>query len=405
MTLDNAMPALAVILNEDRLSEAFGESLRADSLRYKPGVSAVARLHDGSGRARWVAAYAPGHTAKLDKLRRRAAMDGAALCSVVAPPSPVLAPTSSAASPSPPLAEGGQVLTSGPVELDYKLWRPLRKLRAEGFLLPTTVLNYNPSRRLVLSLQHGREPVVTKITVGSASVPPSLLESLAAAGVPVLCQVNPGLPESRHVSYYPWYGQGNLKDGLRDGSSGVGSVRAAGAALAALHAQPLPTSASCRVRAMAAAEAESKLADTAGNLTELVPHLASWLHSAATRIRSALPNGDQPVLLHGDFSSDQILTGPESLRIIDLDRWGSGPAVADLGGFVAEEIAHPSGLPQTDIIAALLDGYTGRVNEPALAAWTAFHLYCRLSEPFRSCSPDWRNQIAQRLECIDGLVP
>lgn len=388
MITDNRLPALAVVLDQDRLSEAFGASLRADSLRYKPGVSVVARVH-GSEQTGWVAGYAPGHTAKLHKLRHRAAADGAVLRSVT------LASATAA---------GGELIM-GPISLDYKLRKPLRSLSTDRTPadVANAVLNYNPNRRLVLALHHRLAPVVAKVTAGRAPVPSALLDTLAAGGVPVLPQVHPvGLPESRHISYYPWHGSGNLRENLANGTAGVESIRQTGAALAALHAVPLPAGGAIAIRHTAAAEAELKVTAVVKDLAGLLPRFAERVHAVADRTVSALPEVDRHVLLHGDFSSDQVLGGPDNLRIIDLDRWGRGPAAADLGSFVAADMADPSGMPQDQLLGALLDGY-GPVDEASLTAWTAFHLYCRLAEPFRSCSPSWPEQIVQRLEQIDGL--
>jgi hypothetical protein len=61
-------------------------------------------------------------------------------------------------------------------------------------------------------------------------------------------------------------------------------------------------------------------------------------------------------------------------------------------------------LPRT---AALLNGYgTGpdTVNESEVLAWTAFYLLNRLREPFRACSPNWRQHMDDRLGMIEEVL-
>lgn len=391
---DDRLPALAVVLDPDLFSSTFDEALRVDNLRYKPGVSLVARA-TGHGQTRWVVSYASGHTAKLDKLLRHADADGTTLCAKTVPGSP------------------GHTIVMGPITSDYKLRKPLRALAAsDAFSAPgSRFLNYNPHRRLVVSLQHHGQPLVAKISASSAPVPRHLLDALAAADVPVLQQTQPeGLPANRHVSYYPWHGKHNLKDSLRAGTAGTESICRAGVALAALHAQSLTASPGTYPPSTTASRAPHKLTRMAEDVSDLLPHLSTELQLMAGRIVNVLPSKEPQVLLHGDFSSDQILgnfcadqTTDVDLRLIDLDRWGLGPATSDLGSFAAAELTDPSGLPHTDVMESLLNGY-GHVDVSALNAWTAFHLYCRLTEPFRSCSPQWQEQIRLRLHHIGEFL-
>ena len=78
-----SLPALAAVLDPGRLTELFGHQLggplRTSHLRYKPGVSVVARVDAGTtGAVHWVAAYAPAGDGgdKLEKVLARAARDG-----------------------------------------------------------------------------------------------------------------------------------------------------------------------------------------------------------------------------------------------------------------------------------------------------------------------------------------
>jgi len=70
--LDPELPALAVVLDTDRLSALFGQVLQADYLRYKPGHSVVARVRFDDGRLGWLAGFSPGQWVKAAKLAQRA---------------------------------------------------------------------------------------------------------------------------------------------------------------------------------------------------------------------------------------------------------------------------------------------------------------------------------------------
>ncbi len=239
-----SLPALAAVLDPGRLTELFGHQLggplRTSHLRYKPGVSVVARVDAGTtGAVHWVAAYAPAGDGgdKLEKVLARAARDGR--------PAPVLV----ADVPGRP----GHRLAVGTISTDPELRRALavlgpdraRRLGQPGD--PARLLRYNPRRRAVLTgADSGGAGRVTKLTAGPAPADPVLLTRLAAAGIPVLAPVPvPGLSVSPHVLHYPWFGDGDLAaraaapDGPGPGTGPGGPVlqaaAAAGTALAQLH--------------------------------------------------------------------------------------------------------------------------------------------------------------------------
>ncbi|HEX2247789.1 MAG TPA: hypothetical protein VHH13_09595, partial [Arthrobacter sp.] len=54
--IDADLPALDAVMDPARLSALFGRPVSADHLRYKPGVSVVARIAGRDGPA-WIAGY------------------------------------------------------------------------------------------------------------------------------------------------------------------------------------------------------------------------------------------------------------------------------------------------------------------------------------------------------------
>jgi aminoglycoside phosphotransferase (APT) family kinase protein len=108
------------------------------------------------------------------------------------------------------------------------------------------------------------------------------------------------------------------------------------------------------------------------------------------------PHGPQHVLVHGDFSADQVLVDGPAIRIIDFDRARTSDPARDLGSFAAvEDIADAAGaVPvaggrQT---AQLIDGYReagGHVSQARVEAWAAFRLFLNSVDPFRNRASDW----------------
>ncbi len=396
--VDRELPAVDVLFDARRLSGVLGGPLRVDHLRHKPGLSVIARTHDQDARVGWIASYHPREAVKLEKTVRRAERLGAKL-------SRVLIDDSTA-----------HELVMGAIELDRRLYEPLSVLgyRSDwGGPEPVRVLNYNPLRRVVLALGEGDERVVCKVGVPSGA-DAALLRRLAADGVPVLEQVSPaGLPDSNMLRYFPWFGAYDLSTG-RGGGTGqehldVRCGYEAGEALARLHAVHPPATLVARIDSVGAI-VQGAVQETARRIPALASRL---LHRVAGFLGEEPVGRCRCVLLHGDFSADQVLVDQHEVRLIDFDRCGLGPAESDLGSFAADELIR--GLPGSGsvpvldlpVTAALLAGYTdghGSFSERRVRDWVALHVLRRLNEPFRACSPHWRESTAERMKLIEQLL-
>ncbi|NJC22587.1 hypothetical protein BJ994_001663 [Arthrobacter pigmenti] len=420
--LDPGLAALDLFFDADALSSLLGRPARAGHLRWKRGVSAIARLHDDDG-VRWLAAYSKDAAVKLEKTFRRAGAHGL------------------------PLEQyeiDGGVLASGPIALDPRLYGALRPFRGFGdyFASPAVrVLKYNPFRRLVFAVDAADSTaefgdggfggtdgggsfgwtdrgtrggtdggtLVGRVSAAAPWTTPDMLAGLAANGVPLLVPLSgsalaAGTPTGKHVHYLPWYGEGDLST-VQPAQAGAASY-AAGEALSLLHRQP-PVHQSHAWRA------------PAGRLMSLVRENAALIPESGdrlTRVRSALEpllrRPGRAAMIHGDFSADQVLVDGSDVRLIDFERCTYGAAASDLGSFAAMEALgadSPAGddvlaLPRT---AALLDGYSAgpdAVNESEVLGWTVFFLLNRLREPFRACMPGWRQQMDNRLAMIEGVL-
>lgn len=423
-----SLPALDTILDADRLTELFGNELggrlRTSRLRYKPGVSVVARVDvEGTGAVHWVAAYAPTGDGrdKLDKVMARNdheprhGRSGPVLVSGV---------------PGRP----GHRLAVGRIAADPDLRRPLIALDPQqGQNLgqpgaPARLLRYNPRRRAVFTdTDHDTGArLVTKVTAGPSPADPALLARLAAAGVPVLAPVPaPGRTWSPHAVRYPWFGSGDLADLAADRSDASARVTAlpaataAGAALARLHLGGPSLIGSARVGVPIVPE--RKLTALAADLGELDTDLAQRCALIGRAVTAAITERERAGLrlLHGDFSADQVLVersaGPEApqLRLTDLDRVRTGPAADDLGGFLAVELLGsgtmeaPDGPEKPALTGALLRGYGAESDLPGpdeILAWAAFHVLARTMEPFRSSAQDWRERTHRQLVLAHQLL-
>ncbi|MBG6183472.1 hypothetical protein IWX65_001423 [Arthrobacter sp. CAN_A214] len=390
--VDPALPALGVLFDPPRLSALLGRPVRANRLRHKPGVSVVARLREDNGGIRWLTAYAPGKGAKVEKTLRRAAETGVALETIPLPDAP------------------GQFLVSGPIELDPRLYKTLRPFRSSGILEEWSVLNYNPHRRVVFAVGQGHTRTVCK--TGSAHrADADLLERLVAGGVPVLTQANPaGLPDLGGLRYFPWFGSGDLSMRPVSGPGTAGTdapAFAAGQALALLHAQP-PASLTPGSHAPAAA-----LAHHVARNSSLVPPLAERLENLSGALEPLLRRPGHAALIHGDFSADQVLVDGSDIRLIDLDRCTYGAAAADLGSFAAVELLQmpvPAQVPDVfglPLTGTMLEGYSAGlrdVSREEVLPWVVFHLLSRLGDPFRSCSPNWSEEMEARLDLMEDLL-
>jgi hypothetical protein len=255
------------------------------------------------------------------------------------------------------------------------------------------VLRYNPERRLVLRVPSDTGPVVLKTAVQpheGAGV--RLRQLLESQGVPVLPELADHDCAAHGISASPAWGDGDLS-----GSDNDPAAYAAGAALAAIHGVDMGTGADPSV---VVADLVRQLAATRSMIIRLLPGLEAPVDHLTNRLLqkacTASPHGQEPVLVHGDFSPDQVLVSGSAVRIIDFDRVGRSDPAMDLGSFAAvEEVADPgwagpgAGGRKT---ACLIEGYReagGHVSPTGVHTWAAFRLFLNSVAPFRDRLGDW----------------
>ncbi len=406
------------LLDPPRLSELLGRPVAATRLRHKPGRSTTAALVATAGPQAghpcgWVQVVLGPHHDKLANAVRRAERRERALTVVELGPVP------------------GEVepmsLVAGPVDSDPRLTKGLSAIErvvpsvdqaaADGAI---TVVRYNPHRRLVLrhGAQDRREQGSRSIRVTAHPAGPDstlhVLRHLESMGLPVVLPLTTPAAVGRirdrgaadgtgRVTVWPWLGTGDLA-----GAPDVGAAVSAGAALARVHSAPTELGrADHSVGAL-----EDRGVALAHDLADLDPTAAHRFRALASAL--GLRSDREPVLVHGDFSADQVLVGAPGIRLIDFDRVGQGDPWLDLGTFVADQVLRAPGRPWHDSLAegeiarALLSGYAAAggtaPGDDEIRPWVARALLARASEPFRRAEPGWRSDVHDRLDQIADVL-
>lgn len=172
---------------------------------------------------------------------------------------------------------------------------------------------------------------------------------------------------------------------LLDAAREVGAAAAwqVGSGLAELHATPVPTQ-----RSVGAAELRERLRRVADTLIAVEPR---W-ECAARALAGSLAQGigavcdAKNVTLHGDLHPRNVLVVGDRLGFIDLDEIRLGPAIADLGDWIADAL-YRALLSRQSVVNALMacrafvHAYAGAsgtsCGESALAWSTANSLFCQ----------------------------
>jgi hypothetical protein len=404
---DAALPGLPYLLDNQRLSDLLGEPVHVTRVRYKPRTSllvAFRRTRNGSFDYGW--AMTKASAGKLLRREEASRLRGGDVR--ILHPDPK--------SPETLVAVGG-------VEDDWGLQENLTWLREHGLerlglhrpagagLLggSTAVLRYKPGRCLVLLLQNGRAPLVVKTAAKPHDAArQEFHELLQVNGVPILPQLGDDECGHHGITASAAWGGGDWA-GLEEGS---GAERA-GHALARVHGIPVYSGSE---------SSHPPLFHPAGRLAE-TSSLVAWLHpeleKPARRLEKALKRlladrKSREVLVHGNFSPEQVLVKASEVRILDFDQARTGDPEADLGSFAAAEEAgsrgsgaSPEGCAGGSATASLSEGYAsagGRFTHAGVNGWAAFHLFTDCAEPFYDRSPDWAASMDWHLRRAGELV-
>ncbi|GAA4515436.1 phosphotransferase [Brevibacterium yomogidense] len=404
------------------LAQILGAEARLEHLRYKPGYSLLARVvPTDNGPPSWFALFAPEARDKVSKLRRGAKKSGIPLIDIPMPRHPEV------------------TLLSGPIGADLRLRRRLRAVRGLVDRAGTPkgqVLAYNPWKRIVQVVDSPRVDgdvaadgeVIAKVSAGWAAEADDavarVLADLAVQGVPVLEPVAVPTPGTQLLPYVRGGDLARLLEGasaagapaaevLTDGTS-VGGVSMDGArdrtallaetgeALALLHGagrarveRALGDSGPLRT-----VDAAARLAGARNAVATAAPHLRNAFDRVADAVADAWEDTG-PVLLHGDFSTDQVLVG-DRILLNDLDRVCVGAAGFDLGSFAAVELL----ADRAHTIDPFITAYAQVSGQSPVGVygWTALHVLLRCTDPVRDLMPGHIDEVARRIELAEDLV-
>lgn len=399
---DRALPGGDLVLStanlETWLSESLGVSCRVEPrrLRYKVATSAVLGFDLTTERGGVVttepcvaSAFADDAAPKLEKSRRRVPPYA---CLALDADRHALVTTAAGDRAIPLLPRLGQPDGLG------RLVARLLPGAASTTGVRTRTIRHNPGRRWVGTLERADQPtLLLRAYGGSASM------ARAAARYRSLTHSSARTPEvlarsrSFAVLAVTWV------DGVDLGRTPdrPDLWRAAGQALALLHDGPgaalhhaAPGSDAAAVRA------------AGRQIAALLPEIAADAHdiaSVTSRELERLPGGS--LVIHGDFSPDQVVTGPDGLTaLIDLDAAQLGTSAYDLGCLVASTLvcAEATGAVARgeEQLAEFMAGYDA-LRRPPDATGVALHAVAfrlrKAIDPFRECAPDWRDQVTRRV--------
>lgn len=343
---DRMLDGLALLLDPVALGDLLGTPARIRHVRYKPGTSLLASFDTTHG-SFWAGVWQDGDKAQSARHR------------------------SSAVSALPGIAHSAM----GPARSDRVLIAAIaRAERAEPALRDASVVRHNPGRRLVLRTRDA----YVKTAPGRAEAALLHARRLQSAGIPTV--------EARRIcGDHTWastaWGSGDLASHPSEAHA-----TAAGEALARVHAQPssVPVDETTDERAASAVRA----------VRTVLPALGDRAHALSLH----RPITGRRALVHGDFSADQVLVdGRDDVRLIDLDRMGTGDPARDLATFAVEEQMRTGALALTDALFAAYRSSGGTVTEGEWRSWMPLCALERAIEPFRHCEPDWPALVESRL--------
>ena len=385
MVVDPRVTGAAVLTDADALAELLATTdetlLRRPYLRWKPGTSCIAALDLASGPA-YAAAYSAAASKKLAKTLEQAPAGSVLLadqklCVLVARPSadrdlPALRDLAGALARAQRHHPRGAISRADPSDAAQTLaYKPLRRW--------VGTLSSGARERYVLrayrrgDLDRARRGLKTarKLLGGLAPEPAGHSRTW---GLMVQAWV-PGQPLDHALAAWP-----DLAD----------TLPTVGRMLAGVH-QHEPSHSATRL-------AGAPLDATAGLLGALDPDLGAWAARLAARLDRCRRQDDDLVFVHGDFSVDQIVLGPDGPVFLDWDRAGTGLAAVDLASLRA------AGL-DAESWQRVLDGYAEVRPLPGSLDWyVAAALLERAAEPFRAGHREWRSETSRLLAEVQQLL-
>lgn len=355
----NTKKVVTDLMNPEYLSNIIGQDVRPTSVRVKPDTSVVVGHKDADNNHGWARVLWPGSVGKAHKIAARAAKTGLNTNEFN--------------------IAGGMVFQHGPALADPKLIKHIAKA---GIADSARVLRYNPERRLVV--KNGDH--VTRIMEKAATFSVGMYEEIAQY-IPVPARLDSG--RRPHRTELEFLGQGDLTDPFAMEEYSY----AAGVMLWQLHSAPIECQCAPDYNP---ADAHNQMRAHVELLSIMAPEFVNRLAAINEKLESLT---GPSVMLHGDLSPDQYLYG-DGLWLTDFDRLHCGPAIKDLGSYLATST--------TSAGEQFLQGYASVARSmPAdheIRMATAHAMVLRIADPLRKASQTWHDDIAANLDQIEQVI-
>jgi len=406
---DSQIAGLRILLQPERLVAALQGRVepgllldaRVTYLRYKPGVSCIARI-ETMGHFAYAKAHGDQTLSKLEKARQRSAMPG-----------PWGAGTAI-------LDKEGILFAWMPCDAKLKsLARMFQPGEREALLnrmfngqagwaqSEFTVLNYKPERRCVGKLTRPDGKAATAKFFSKLefdAILRSRKELVPPSGVILPDWI--GGSNGMRAMAFAWLKGETLDHLLAAGEFDKAAL--AGEVIARLHASPQANLDEGEKRAPPVVlKALSRhlghlLPACAERAAEISRQISEWL---GRRVVEKVP-------VHGDFYDRQVVVNGNQVGLIDSDSVGVGDRIGDLGCFIAhlERCVVDDVLDRGDmqrVRTAFLMGYANGpfdLDERELDGETAHQLFRLIHQPFRDRRPNWADQTAILLDRCAALM-
>jgi aminoglycoside phosphotransferase (APT) family kinase protein len=417
---DSAIPGLRLLLDDALLRDALSDSIpqpgfvgaQAEYLRYKPGVSCLARLRLQTATETSFAYAVAYHRNAYDKLAK-----AAEFCDENGR-SPILVHANSMVVYPFPLDRRLPALARFATQesIHELLERAAPQLlpdRTAGQKIELATLRYKPERRYVAKLAAAGRPFAALKMYSTDSYE-------RAKRAAKIIGVDGGISHAlwaghsdRHAAIiFNWVDGDPLPDQLTDQNTADVRVRNAARSLRTLHRlvrTKLPKgllSAALR----RAHESVRVLMWIDEPSAALVQEMSEQVGNYLCELESS-----PAVPIHGDLHLKQFLVGHDAVRLIDFDRSRLGDPAEDLGNLYADLIRRSIITPADADFRSLFDCFSGEYRHAGGDIdLRRVHLYATIrllelaTEPFRTRQPNWLAQtrpfIAAASRVCDKIV-
>lgn len=409
---DQRLPGLSVLLDNKEILKYFSQAypdlgitnVRAQYVRYKPGVSCLVGYKIEAGQKRF-SIYARTHSqSHIDKLQTaEQKMDFSSKKRVHVTYEPPLA-----FFPFPFDHELRALSLLASVPAKERLLKRVLPDSSSVKKLSITTLRYKPERRYVGRLDIDAQPyaVLKLYTQDGFSQARKNAENVHSNSTLRIAEFI-GVSRRRKGLAFEWINAPTLMEHLEDKSDPASVGLQLGRAVAELHSQQINAKKRMISPMLAVHAAVTHLQSIHRSLGERAKDLMCALNPTLRDVTG------QTCTTHGDLSIDQLLVSGDRIVVLDFDRAAPGVAAQDLGRLQASLIeAALNEAISFDTAMLLFDGVLLGYEEYLphafdrrdLPAFVAASLLQVSVEPFRCRRPDWPTATLKILDTAAELL-